>query len=364
MLRNLSLAFALLAATVPGMYAFSAGAPSGRTGAPGDALCTGCHTSNKENSGPGNVKLTFSGGGSTYTPGEKQRVTITITDPAGQRWGFQLTARASSAPDKTGAGTLAKVDDNTQLLAPSGTIQWMTHTSTGNRRGTSGPVSFEVEWTAPTADMGTVDFYVAGNAANANGAPSGDQIYTSKASLSPAVAGPKPKPAVSDSGVVNGASLKAGIAAGSWFTIFGSNLSSSTRIWRDNEFVNGKLPTALDGTKVTVNGKPAAVYFISPGQINAQAPDDTATGNVNVVVTTEGGDSTPVVASMQQAAPAFFPFDPQGRKYAAAVSASGTYLGPDALFGTALTSRPAKPSEANTAVRHWIRCHQPRRQSG
>ena len=38
--------------------------------------------------------------------------------------------------------------------------------------------SWEIEWTAPSAGAGTVDFYFAGNAANQNGSTSGDYIYT------------------------------------------------------------------------------------------------------------------------------------------------------------------------------------------
>ena len=36
--------------------------------------------------------------------------------------------------------------------------------------------------------------------------------------------------------------------------------------------------------------------YVSPGQINPQAPDDTATGTVRVVVTTSVGSATSTVA--------------------------------------------------------------------
>jgi uncharacterized protein (TIGR03437 family) len=52
---------------------------------------------------------------------------------------------------------------------------------------------------------------------------------------------------------------------------------------------NGDFPTTLGGTSVTINNKPAYPWFVSPFQINLQAPDDTATGVVNVVVTTPTG---------------------------------------------------------------------------
>ncbi len=50
-----------------------------------------------------------------------------------------------------------------------------------------------------------------------------------------------------------------------------------SRTWTAaTEIVNGKLPVSLDGTSVTVNGKPASVEFIQPSQVNIQPPDDTA----------------------------------------------------------------------------------------
>src|SRR6185295_12133262 len=86
-------------------------------------------------------------------------------------------------------------------------------------------------------------------------------------------------------------------------------------------------------------------YFISPGQLNVQAPADDSLGNVNVVVTTAAGQSDSFTAVLQQFTPAFFLFDPQNRKYPAAVFADGSSVGPAVLFGTALTTRPAKPGE-------------------
>ena len=75
----------------------STGAPQGHSGAPGDLVCTACHTSNPTvNSGPGSVTVTFSDG-TTYTLGVAKRVTVTITDPNARRWGFQASPRVSSS---------------------------------------------------------------------------------------------------------------------------------------------------------------------------------------------------------------------------------------------------------------------------
>ena len=265
------------------LLARSAGAPERHSGAPGDTTCTQCHTTNPQvNSGPGNVTIKFSDG-TTYTPGQAQKVTVTITDPNARRWGFQASPRIASDAENKGAGTVSPSDDNTRIIATVDTLQWITHTSAGTRPGTTGPQSFEFNWTPPASDVGPVDFYVAANAANNNNNNQGDFIYTTKATLTPPGAAPQ-KPAVSSGGVVNAANSKAGVVAGSWITIFGQNFTTSTRSWRGDEIVNGVLPTSLDGVSVTVNGKPAAISFISPGQINAQAPDDTSTGMIAVIV--------------------------------------------------------------------------------
>src|SRR5207248_3415092 len=79
-------------------------------------------------------------------------------------------------------------------------------------------------------------------------------------------------PTITLNGVVNAANLTGAIAPGTWVSIFGSNLSATTRPWRDADFVAGKLPTALDGVSVTINGKAAPVAFVSPTQVNVLAP--------------------------------------------------------------------------------------------
>jgi uncharacterized protein (TIGR03437 family) len=135
--------------------------------------------------------------------------------------------------------------------------------------------------------------------------------------------------------VVNGASLLPGIEAGSWVTVKGTNLANTFpgRTWRDEEVVNGNLPTSLDGVSVTIDGKAAFVYYLSPTQINVQAPSDSATGAVNVVVTNNSIASAPATAQLQAAAPAFFLFP--GTNYALASRLPDYALvGPAAISGT------------------------------
>jgi len=118
--------------------------------------------------------------------------------------------------------------------------------------------------------------------------------------------------------VVNGASFQPGFESGSWVTIRGTSLSNTNpgRTWQASEIINGQLPTALDGTSVTVDGKPSYVYYVSPTQLNIQAPADANTGPVNVVVANNGQVSAAFVAQLQTYSPAFFQYG--GTSYAIA----------------------------------------------
>jgi len=143
--------------------------------------------------------------------------------------------------------------------------------------------------------------------------------------------------------VVNGASFQPGIAAASWISIFGVNLAATARTWRNEEIVNGVLPVQLDGVRVTINGKAAAISYISPTQLNVQAPADDAVGPVPVQVTTAQG-STTASAVLQPLAPGLFLFDRENRRYAAAQHAAGYGLvGKPGLYPGSTT--PAKPGE-------------------
>jgi len=102
---------------------------------------------------------------------------------------------------------------------------------------------------------------------------------------------------------VNGATFAPGpVAPGSIASIFGSNLAASL-----SSASTIPLSTALADVTVTINGKPAPLYFVSPdqpgktgtAQINIQIPYDvlpagTTSGTVNVTVNrTSSGSSQP-----------------------------------------------------------------------
>ena len=129
-------------------------------------------------------------------------------------------------------------------------------------------------------------------------------------------------PAISANGVVNGASYAAGIAPGSWVTIFGSNLASTAAQAGPANLINGSLPSTLAGVSVQIDGQSAFMDYVSPTQINVQAPADTISGTVSVTVTNANGTSAAAAATLLQFAPAFF----TSSGYVAAVRADGTLI--------------------------------------
>jgi uncharacterized protein (TIGR03437 family) len=95
---------------------------------------------------------------------------------------------------------------------------------------------------------------------------------------------------------------------------------------------------------VKVNGKNAAISYISNSQINGLAPADSAAGDVTVEVTNALGTGAGP-GKLAGLSPAFFLFSSvEGGKYLAAVHLDGVYLGKPDLFQGAVATRPAKPN--------------------
>jgi uncharacterized protein (TIGR03437 family) len=96
---------------------------------------------------------------------------------------------------------------------------------------------------------------------------------------------------------------------------------------------------------VTIDGKAAAVAYVSPTQINLLAPDDPATGLVLVRVKTPAGTADNALVLQQTAAPAFFQFRATASAYVAGTHAGGSYLAGAALVQQGISGTPAKPGE-------------------
>ena len=149
-------------------------------------------------------------------------------------------------------------------------------------------------------------------------------------------------------------------ASGSWLEIKGANLAdpADPRLtaatnpgqWTSADFNGVNAPTSLDGISVSVNGKPAYVWYLSPTQLNVQAPEDSTTGNIAITVTNCKATSQPFTFARKALAPGMLApsnYTAGGTPYMVATFASdGAYVlntTTGAAFG--LSSRPAKPGD-------------------
>jgi uncharacterized protein (TIGR03437 family) len=99
--------------------------------------------------------------------------------------------------------------------------------------------------------------------------------------------------------VVNTATYTPALGAGGLVSIFGQGLAGDTQAAPQYP-----LPTALAGTSVSLNGRPMALFYVSPLQINAQLPPGFV-GSATLQVTTAAGvSSAPITVS--DTAPAVF----------------------------------------------------------
>jgi uncharacterized protein (TIGR03437 family) len=152
-------------------------------------------------------------------------------------------------------------------------------------------------------------------------------------------------PALTSGTVANGATyIAGGLVPGSWAQVKGTNLSGVTRIWAASDFtgLGSNLPTNLSGVQVYVNNLPAAVYYISPTQVDFQVPDGIS-GTASVQVVNNGVESDSVTAAAVSSSPGIFPVILNGTNYAACVFWLDGLIAGNPSSGPAF--RNAKPGE-------------------
>ncbi|MEO5926592.1 MAG: hypothetical protein ABIR70_22440 [Bryobacteraceae bacterium] len=138
------------------------------------------------------------------------------------------------------------------------------------------------------------------------------------------------------------------ISRNGWIEIKGVGLAptsvGSGLVWSNApEFTQGKMPTALGGVSVKINGKPAYIYFVSPNQVNVLAGLDAATGAVNVEVTNGAVTSDPFSVTKAVSSPSFFYVGTTS--YIAALHADYSPLGPAYMSVPGYTFTPARSGE-------------------
>ena len=152
-------------------------------------------------------------------------------------------------------------------------------------------------------------------------------------------------PKLTPNGAVSAASFLPAAVPGSWISVFGSQFTSGSkpgRTWTGGEIIGGVLPTQLDGTGVRIDGKPAAISYVSSGQLNVQVPDSDRVGSVPIEVFSAAGTTQGVLELLQIGPALLVHSQPAGTKFVAAIYPDGTPVGDARVVSTA---RPAQPGE-------------------
>ena len=166
------------------------GPSASHTNAPGEDNCTSCHVSFPVNSGTGNISI--SGLPAYYLPNRQIPITVTVNQSDAVIYGFQLTA-IDRLGRNVGTFTLPK-QSVMEIQTITGIVNdnvrtYVEHTNDGVIPTQFGTKSWTFIWNTPSQrGVGKVDFYTAGVAADSDGGPSNDYVYTTSNSTFPGTA--------------------------------------------------------------------------------------------------------------------------------------------------------------------------------
>jgi uncharacterized protein (TIGR03437 family) len=138
---------------------------------------------------------------------------------------------------------------------------------------------------------------------------------------------PPPPPPPNPQRVERGGAAGSPLAPGGLFSIYGTRLANTTA-----QVGVIPWPTELGGVRVTINGVPAPLIYVSPTQVNGQVPYETAPGTATLVITV-GGTSGQAAFQVAPASPGILIY---GDNRAVAVNPNGSVNGPNA---------PVRPGE-------------------
>jgi uncharacterized protein (TIGR03437 family) len=359
---------AVLFALVPAVVLAESAMPSiGYTGAPTDhngQNCSVCHNSfgaaNSDTRGSVTVSIT------DYNPGVQQMIHVTASHPTATRWGFQMTIREVS-DESTDAGTFS-TSAGVPFTVVCGDVSQFGSAPPCNanngrqfaeqvnapRTGTGAGFDWLVPWLPPQTEVGRLHIYVSAVAADGDGTPQGDRVYTFEGTL-PAVGACSlaAKPTLRT--VMNGASFQPPFSSNAMISVFGngfqvSGLKRSVGLG-DLENNNTTFPTTLACVAVEVTGPGIAqpvripIAYVQADQINAQATEFIGTGPVTVKVILNPDKPNQFVSDVatlntQQAfAPAFF-FIPGSTTIAAQIAGTSIPVADPSLIPGGQAAKP------------------------
>ncbi|HLN99026.1 MAG TPA: lamin tail domain-containing protein [Pyrinomonadaceae bacterium] len=140
------------------------------------------------------------------------------------------------------------------------------------------------------------------------------------------------RPTSGDLMILNGASFGHepstinSVAPNSIAVARGRLLSFTTQ--QSERLPDGTFPTNVGGTTVTVNGRSAQIFFVSPAQVNFLVPAATELGSAEVIVTNSDGFQSRGMVTALRAAPGIFTFPGDGTGEGVILNADTLERGP------------------------------------
>lgn len=333
--------------------------------------CSSCHNSfGAANSDPtGSLKVMVS----DYAPNVAQTIRIIVQHPNASSAGFQMTIRevsdetqsagffTASAPSDV-VQVQVRCDDGSALGTPPAGTPCTTARQFAEHKGTphaqpGDPLEFDVNWTPPTNEVGKLHLYISAVAADGNGTPSGDHVYSTVLTLANAGRCSNITNAIVRT-TVNAGSFGPALSSNAMISILGTGfeVGGIKRVAGLGDFVNGAFPTELACISVQVTGPGISapvlipVTYVQTDQINAQLPRFSGTGPITLRLVLNPGQTNQMTSdvntytTLQPFAPAFFLL-PNSTTIAAQFAGTATVVADPALIPGA---RPAKPGDIVT----------------
>jgi uncharacterized protein (TIGR03437 family) len=139
--------------------------------------------------------------------------------------------------------------------------------------------------------------------------------------------------------IVNGASFKPGISAGSIATIIGTGFADGIQGVVTSGAIVGPLQTSLAGVGVNIGGIDAPLFSVSnvdgQEQVTFQVPFELETGTTTLILTAPDSSPTSKQVNIQHYSPGIFEYAKPGH-FAVLIRPDGSYVSPD---------NPAHPGE-------------------
>jgi len=171
---------------------------------------------------------------------------------------------------------------------------------------TNGPSSATADVVSSLNDDGSIVAFnyprILSGAVTNGGTENNSEIY--------ALAPPARPPSGALTAILNDASFghepsaTKAVASNSIALAGGTNLANTTA--QSQRLADGTFPTNVAGTRVTVNGRAAQIFFVSPTQVNFLVPAQTELGTAEVIVTNSENFPARLNVTTLRAAPGIF----------------------------------------------------------